>query len=331
MENKKVLLIAVPSYAKGITKKLKDLGYEVYFIPDKPNENAITKILGRLKTPLYQKILQKYYKEQIELLPKNDVLYRILIIRGEYTPANTVRLLAERYPSAKRILYMWDSMQNNKKIEQKWGLFDEVYTFDRKDYLNNKDSIRFLPLFYYEDYLPQIKSSDIKYEVSFIGTAHEDRISIINRVFNKLESNGHKCFKYYYLPHNLVFLYNKLTNRCYKGIKKKDIMFKPLPFSELYEIYNKSNCIIDIESSTQTGLTMRTIEIIGLKKKFITTNKDVVNYDFYNENNICVIDRDNPVIDEDFFERPYVNLEERIYKKYALSNWLKYILEGEEV
>ena len=37
--------------------------------------------------------------------------------------------------------------------------------------------------------------------------------------------------------------------------------------------------------------------MIGLKKKLITTNKDIVNYDFYNSNNIMVVDRANFQID----------------------------------
>ena len=331
MNKKKILLIAIPNYAKGIIKKMEEMGYDVYFIPDKPNESAITKILGRLKTPLYQKILMEYYKEKIGALPQEDDFYRILIIRGEYTPIGAIRLLKEKYPSAKRILYMWDSIINNRGIQKKWDYYDELYTFDRKDYLNNINIIRFLPLFYYEDCLPKKNSEDYEYDLSFIGTAHEDRIKIVNEACKKLENDGFKCFKYYYLPHYLVYLYNKITNKWFKGVRKNEIMFKPLPFNQLYEIYGKSNCIIDIESSSQTGLTMRTIEIIGLKKKLITTNKDVINYDFYNQNNICVIDRNNPIIDEEFFKTPYVLLQENIYKKYALSSWLKYILEGEKV
>lgn len=72
---------------------------------------------------------------------------------------------------------------------------------------------------------------------------------------------------------------------------------------------------------------MRTIEMIGLKKKLITTNKDIVNYDFYNENNILVVDRNNFKLDTDFINKPYQELDERIYKKYSLESWIKTLLE----
>lgn len=72
---------------------------------------------------------------------------------------------------------------------------------------------------------------------------------------------------------------------------------------------------------------MRSIEIVGLRKKLITTNKDIVNYDFYHPDNILILDRRNPVIDRSFFEKPYKMLEERIYGKYSLSSWLTQILQ----
>ena len=109
-------------------------------------------------------------------------------------------------------------------------------------------------------------------------------------------------------------------------IPPKYINYKMLPLAEAYSMYSKAKCVMDIESSTQTGLTMRTIEMIGLRKKLITTNKDIVNYDFYNENNIMIVDRENFKIDKVFFEKPYVNLDEKIYEKYALKNWILRVL-----
>ena len=57
------------------------------------------------------------------------------------------------------------------------------------------------------------------------------------------------------------------------------------------------------------------------------TNKDIVNYDFYHEDNILVVDRNNFVLDESFIDRPYHMLDENIYKKYALSNWIMEVLK----
>ena len=100
-----------------------------------------------------------------------------------------------------------------------------------------------------------------------------------------------------------------------------------LPFKSLYEIYSKSRCVVDVEDPGQHGLTMRSIEVVGLKRKLITTNKDIVNYDFYNTNNIFVLDRNNPVVDETFIDMPYKELDPEIYDKYSLKRWICSILD----
>ena len=129
-----------------------------------------------------------------------------------------------------------------------------------------------------------------------------------------------------YLPHKLVYLYNKVTNPAFKHAKMNDFSYEKMPFEKVYEIYDKSKCVLDIESITQTGLTMRTLEIIGLRKKLITTNPDIVNYNFYNENNIQMMDRKNPKVDAGFINREYIELDESIYKQYSLESWIKNVL-----
>ncbi len=56
-------------------------------------------------------------------------------------------------------------------------------------------------------------------------------------------------------------------------MRKTDFIYKQLSITEMSEITDKSNIIVDLELSTQSGLTMRTIETHGMHKKLITTNK----------------------------------------------------------
>jgi hypothetical protein len=44
--------------------------------------------------------------------------------------------------------------------------------------------------------------------------------------------------------------------------------------------------------------------------------------DFYNPNNMAIIDRERPRLDEQFLRRPYEALPEPVLKKYALSGWV---------
>lgn len=328
LEGKKVLLVALTEYSKGIIEELKKMGAVVDYICDKPNDGVICKTLGRIKFKPYIKIIEKYYRKEITKLSDNKYDY-ILVIRGEYTPSKSVKLLKSIFPNAKIILYMWDSVQNNKGIEKKWKYYDKVWTFDRIDYLEYKKEIGFLPLFYYNSFLPK-KEDKYQFDIAFIGTGHDDRIKIIKEIKKQCDKYKLQIYEYIFLPHFFIYLWNKLKNKNYKDVKIQDVHFNLMPTKEAYDIYSKSRCVIDIESSSQSGLTMRTIEMIGLKKKLITTNKDIVNYEFYNKNNIMVVDRSNFKIDPEFVKLPYINLDEKIYKKYSLHGWILQVLEIEQ-
>ncbi len=332
LKGKRILLISLSGYCEGILKKMKDLGADADFINDKPNEGFICKTLGRWQVNFYQNVISRYYQKQLEPI-KHCKYDFILSIRGEYTPIQTLKLLKEYYPDSKLILYMWDGLHklNTKGIEKKWPYYDRIYTFDRIDYEAHKNQLSFLPLYYYEDYLPEvIKDSgnvELTYDLSFIGTGHDDRIHIVKDVMKQCERSGLRCFSYFFIPHQLVYLFNKMTNKHFRDVQRSDVQFKMMQLEKLYQIYAESGCVMDVENAGQHGLTMRSIEILGLRKKFITTNKDIVNYDFYNPNNILVIDRFNPVIDMSFFKKPYEILDEEIYKKYSLSNWILEVLK----
>jgi predicted alternative tryptophan synthase beta-subunit len=65
---------------------------------------------------------------------------------------------------------------------------------------------------------------------------------------------------------------------------------------------------------------------MGLHKKLITTNSDIKNYDFYDENNILIIDTKKPVIPIEFIKKPYIQIPEEIISQYKVSDWANYFL-----
>ncbi|HFI0678889.1 TPA: hypothetical protein ACGO4Q_001151 [Streptococcus suis] len=327
LKGKRILFIALPGYSKGMKEKMEDMGAEIIHINDKPKDTFLGKALGRLGLGFYENIINDYYAAELSKIREKNFDY-ILIIRGEYTPKDSLERMRSFFPTAKMVLYMWDSLVNNKFIRAKWEYYDKVYTFDRIDYLNHKESIDFLPLFYYEDYLPKdTGGKEYKYDLSFIGTGHEDRVKIVKALALQLENKQRNVFSYFFLPHKLVYYLNKIKNPHFKYVRMEDVEFKQLPFEKLYEIYSQSKCVVDIESSKQNGLTMRTIEMIGLEKKLITTNKDIVHYDFFNPDNIMILDRKDPVIDLEFIDKPYIPLDEKIRTKYSLHDWILNVLE----
>ena len=118
----------------------------------------------------------------------------------------------------------------------------------------------------------------------------------------------------------------KVIKREFRNTNERDFSFVKMNVKDISHIVDRSKVILDIEHPKQVGLTMRTIEMIGMNKKIITTNKDIVNYDFYDPENILVISRQNPMIPSSFFENDYKPVKKEVYDKYDIENWINDVL-----
>ena len=130
-----------------------------------------------------------------------------------------------------------------------------------------------------------------------------------------------------YLQSPLLFIYNKLFVEVFKKAKYKEFNYHSLSEKETVKTIENSKIVFDICNKNQVGLTMRTIEALGSQRKLITTNKDIVNYDFFDKNNIYVFDLESFEIPSAFLETEYHEINENIYKKYSLSSWINTIFE----
>ena len=119
----------------------------------------------------------------------------------------------------------------------------------------------------------------------------------------------------------------KVQDKNMRKSKVTDFSFIPMSRSELMDFYLRSRIQLDIQHPNQTGLTMRTIETLGAKKKLITTNHLVKEYDFYRPENILIVDRDNPIIDVEFLKSQWKEIPNDVYEKYSLRSWLNAIFK----
>ncbi|WP_202963144.1 hypothetical protein, partial [Aeromonas aquatica] len=163
---------------------------------------------------------------------------------------------------------------------------------------------------------------DYPYQFAFIGTAHSGRYKLVTTIADSLGMKKISNYLFYYSPSRLLFLLKKLFTNELSGISLKDISFKSMTSEEIISVLADTKVVIDIEHPNQNGLTMRTIEMVGMQKKLITTNRNVMEYDFYNPNNILVVDRENPHIDIHFIHSEYHHINDAIRDKYSLSSWL---------
>lgn len=330
LKDKRVLMFGPKffGYREVIADEIRALGGKVDLYDERPNNSAFCKIMLRKSVPFYRGVTRKYYRSIIEANKQKKYDY-IFVIKSEAIDKNIFSDLKAAFGSAKFVLYLWDSVDNVPGGAEKIKMYDRVLTFDPID--AKEYSLIHRPLFFRNEFATKYEEkNEYKYEVAFVGTAHSIRPWVISRLEAQCRERSKNCFSYMFLPHPIVFLYNKLLNKAYKGIKKSDIHFKPIAPERINEIYADSLCILDVEHGAQRGLTMRTIEMIGVGKKLITTNKGIKEYDFYNENNICIIDRGNPRVREDFWTSNYEAVPEEILSRYSLKSFVQEIFDIKE-
>lgn len=330
LECKKVLMFgpAFFGYRERIAEELRGFGWEVDLYDERPNNGVVCKVMLRYNCSLYNGPVETYYRGIIEANRGKDYDY-VMVIKSEAINEKVFALLKEAFPNAQFILYLWDSVENVPDGEKKIRLYDRVLTFDPVD--AETYGLIFRPLFFGKDYAQtQEEAGEYLYDIAFVGTAHTARPRIAKQLQQQCRSRGSDSYHYLFLPHPLVYWYNKVLNRDYRQVSKEDIHFESVSADKIRQIYSKSRSILDVEHGAQRGLTMRTIEMIGMGKKLVTTNKGIEKYDFYNPNNICIIDREAPAVDASFFETPYQPVPREILDRYSIRSFVRDIFGMKE-
>ncbi len=326
IKGKKVLFFAPAffGYEDKIAKKMTEMGATV----DLYNVRSVTSAKDRALLKVVPQIFKyrniEYYEKIIEENEGKDYDY-ILVVKCDMTPKSVLKKFREVFPNAKLCLYLWDSIDNIPGVLGKFQYFDTLHSFDMEDCKKHPE-LKFRPLFYSDEFCKNKGDVNFKYDVSFSGTIHSDRWKVIKKVREQVENRELKSFWFCFLQSKFIYYFYKMTKKEFFDTRVSDFDYEKIESKAIAEIVEQSKTVLDIQHPKQTGLTMRTIEMIGMNKKLITTNASIVDYDFYNPNNIMVIDRNNVVIDSEFFEIQYEPLDKEIYEKYSLQNWVLEVL-----
>lgn len=325
LDGQRVLLVAPRffGYERDIRAEIERRGAIVDWLPDRPFDTPAMKALTRLRPgwvlssadSLYEKMLRGFDSARYDT---------VLVVNGQTLSRRFLLRLRSTYPGADFVLYLWDSIANRTHVRENLVLFDRAYTFDPRDAEHCGMKLR--ALFYGQGFdvasAPPMRS----HHISFIGTAHTDRFAVVDRLRTSLPS-GIDAYWYLYLQAPWVLQAYRWTNPSMRNAKVHDFHFVPLEKSTVQAIFSGSLAILDIEHPRQNGLTMRTFETIGAGKKLVTTNASVKDYDIYNEQNVCVIDRENPQIPIEFLRTSFEPLPHFVRARYSIAGWLDDVLE----
>ncbi|HTF20481.1 MAG TPA: hypothetical protein VK658_20555 [Chryseolinea sp.] len=309
-------------YEEEIRRKLADLGAKVDFHDQRPSNSVATKALIRINKRFLATKINRYYTQIID--NSKGVFYDyVLFISPEAITKDSLLKMKATHPRSRFILYMWDSFENKRKnIDDLMQLFDDRFSFDNRDCQLSHGKLTYRPLFFLNEYAAIRDDVSREFELLFIGTIHSDRHRILGKFRSFCLTHDLSYFYYMFMPSKILYYYRSLKDSSLRKAGPDEFKYHPLTKAQVLALMEQSNVILDIEHPNQSGLTMRTIETLGARRKLITTNERVTDYDFFHPQNILVIDRDNIQIDPAFFKTPVVLLDSSIYKKYSIDGWI---------
>lgn len=324
LANQRVLFIGPVffGYETEIIKALRAIGAEVDFLPDRPFTSSIMKALTRFQRNLVVPHMNKQFRQRITEFGRSHYDY-VFVVQGEGLSTTLLREMRTSFPGARFVWYLWDSLRNKRALVPNLSAFDQCFTFDRDD--SRAYGMGYRPLFYLNEF-GTVQQETPRFHLSFVGTAHSDRYKVVASIERSLPDSVN-FYRYLYLQAPWVYWAHKTANPAFRGAKQRDFSFLPLKKDEVRQIFSDSLAVLDIEHPKQTGLTMRTFETLGARKKLVTTNRSVVDEDFYDPNNVLVVERGRPLtVPPAFFDSPYVDLASEIYRRYSIDAWLAEIL-----
>lgn len=316
LAGKKVLLFSpygcTKHYGQAIMVELQKRGAYVDEYDERPSQNALMKIVIRLFKKTVPQIFNNYIKNVIKQNENKDYDY-ILICRGEAFTTYSIRTLRNAYPKAKVILYLWDVM-HNCKMKDVLDSCDKCMSFDPVDASEN--NIGFRPTFFVDDYLSVKETNNFMYDVEFICTLYHPRHKMIKELRRQFEQQNIRFFTYLYVPGIIRYIQESLFHFPFYSFK--EISLTPISITGTIDILNKTKCILDVNPPYQTSLSTRAHEAMAARRKYITTNKHIKDYEYYNPNNVLVVDINNPIIPKEFLETPFELVSEQIMHKYSV-------------
>lgn len=309
-------------YERIISEELQGRGCHVDFVPDVPFHSTFLKAITRVFWPLMRPFAERLMKKRIDAVTQDSLYDCIFVVIGECLTVGLLRNLKKRYPSAKFSLHLWDSLSNRRQhLIKNFPFFDKISTFDPHD--SKRYGIFFRPLFYSSD--PVRPNVNCCWDIAFIGTSHSDRFRLLSQIHNELAETS-SFFCYLYGHAKWVHTAYRLLRPSYWIKSGLDVKFTPLSRAEYNNVVASSRCLVDIEHPDQSGLTIRTFEILAAGKKLVTTNVGIRSYDFYDSRSIYILNRRNPTIPSDFLftetlDRPLLS------DKYSLKCWVDEVIE----
>ena len=268
---------------------IEELGYSVIdpYIFNSFPARFIRELWFRFKLPFVSLLYNKGVISQ----DKTIIVYESLITEG------FMRWLHKKCKDCRIILLYTNKVGHHiipNQIEDDWC---EKWTCDKDDAYRYS-----MNLFQGGGYFPQwvIQKQKKEIDVFYIGK-DKNRLKKLHNIECELQAYGAKTLFY-------------ITWERGWQHKNDGIHMPFLPYEEVLNYIGKSKAILHLLDGAQNGITIRIQESLIHKIKLITDDQNIVNYDFYNQNNIFILGKDDLNGLRTFLDTPYEEVESDFFK-----------------
>lgn len=237
---------------------------------------------------------------------------KIIVVFDPLITPDYIEWLFKKNPQSK-IYLIYINKVTAKNIPSKYNKdMVSIWTGDKADSekyeLNYYDKVSYFRVCH-------IKEQNLIYDIFFVGK-DKGRLEQLLKMKQAYESLGLRVYFHIVAEKK----WSLKINHHYK---------KFMPYEDVLKYIGQSKAVLYLSSGAQDGITIRVMESLIFRKKLITDNLGLKNYDFYDPRNIFLLgERDESEI-KDFLNSPYVNVESEYMKDIYFEDMMKYIIEFE--
>ena len=240
--------------------------------------------------------------------------YDVVIIFDGIRGRDVLEFIRRKNKRIKIKIYYINTMdETDRKAPANYEGFDcDFYTFDPDD--AKKFGMKFKH-FYYGGADVCLDGIKIINDVFFVG-ADKERLNSLKRLQIQFKRLG--------ISYKMI-----ITGTPHKFYSKDDkkLLSPPISYDEVIQSVAESRAVLDITKDRQSGITLRPMEAMMLDKKLVTNNPNVKKYDFYNPENIFILQERDIEELPIFLRSAVVPVPNSIKNEYRFEEWSKEFFE----
>ena len=183
--------------------------------------------------------LNQYVKKEVGTLYANTYS-TIIWIKCDGLSDDVYDYAMSAFPG-RHVLYLYDPIIRYPDIVRNFKRFESIFTFDSDD--AKKYHIKHLPMFRHVNPIDVRLDETVLYSASFIGDFSWYRLFMLLKSVKKLS-----------LPYRFILVSRWVPNTKFMGI---ELISSRIKSGDIYEIYKKSACMLEILNPGQSGATQR--------------------------------------------------------------------------